>query len=132
MSDTIIVRPADAGDAAQWKNLWAQYLEFYQSEIPGPVTDATWKRIIDQSNTAMGGLVAQTGSGDIAAFINFVIHPNTWSLEPVCYLEDLFVAPDQRGTGLARALIEHLAATGRLAGWARIYWHTARDNVPAQ
>ena len=132
MSDTIVVRPPEAGDEAQWKRLWAQYLEFYQTEIPDAVTDTTWQRIIDPTNETLGGLVAETAAGEVAGFLNFVIHPNTWSQAPVCYLEDIFVSADQRGTGLARALIEHLAATGRAAGWVRIYWHTARDNVPAQ
>lgn len=132
MSDTIIVRAPQAADEAQWMQLWAQYLEFYNTDIPGAVTDATWARIIDNDDQTLGGLVAQSGTENVAGFLNYVIHPNTWSQAPVCYLEDLFVTADSRGRGLARAMIEHLASIGRQAGWARIYWHTARDNVSAQ
>jgi GNAT superfamily N-acetyltransferase len=50
----------------------------------------------------------------------------------VCYLEDLFVDPVARRSGVGRALIEALAAEGRQAGWRRIYWRTAADNATAQ
>jgi GNAT superfamily N-acetyltransferase len=50
----------------------------------------------------------------------------------VCYLEDIFVAPQTRGKGAGRALIERLAALGREAGWRRVYWHTHENNFRAR
>ena len=53
---------------------------------------------------------------------------HTWSLRPVCYLEDLFVATAARGEGAGRALIEALVTLGREYGWRRAYWHTHENN----
>lgn len=49
-----------------------------------------------------------------------------------CYLEDMFVAPDARGRGIARALIDDLAALARAKGWRRLYWHADQANAPAR
>ena len=76
-------------------------------------------------------LVAQQ-EGRIVGFANTVIHLNTWSTQPVAYLEDLFVAAEGRRKGVARALIDALAARGRSEGWHRLYWMTKRDNVRAR
>jgi GNAT superfamily N-acetyltransferase len=61
-----------------------------------------------------------------------VLHPHSWSAQLVCYLEDLFVAPDARGSGTAQALIDALAARGRAEGWRRLYWHTHENNYRAR
>jgi GNAT superfamily N-acetyltransferase len=61
-----------------------------------------------------------------------VVHENTWETQPVCYLEDLFVAPAARGHGLGAALIEWLRNSMRAEGWARLYWMTRRDNDTAR
>ena len=38
-------------------------------------------------------LVTRDGAIGMA---NYIIHENTWTLTPVCYLEDLFVDPKKR------------------------------------
>ena len=47
--------------------------------------------------------------GRIAGFTRYaVLHEGSWTIRPCCYLEDLFLAPDLRGRGIARALIDDL------------------------
>jgi GNAT superfamily N-acetyltransferase len=96
------------------------------------VTVATWARIVSDDAPHMGTLVAKRSGGGLVGMLNFVLHDITWSLAPVCYLEDLFVDERSRGQGIGRALIEELVSRGRDAGWHRIYWNTARDNAQAQ
>jgi len=48
------------------------------------------------------------------------------------YLDDLFVAPEARGQGVAGALIAAVAAEGRARGWGILRWITARDNATAR
>jgi GNAT superfamily N-acetyltransferase len=60
------------------------------------------------------------------------VHENTWETQPVCYMEDLYVAPSARGHGIGAALIEWLRNAMRAEGWARVYWMTKEDNVQAR
>src|SRR6202049_2989798 len=53
-----------------------------------------------------------------------------FSGRPGIYLEDLFVRPAQRGNGIGKALLAHLAKQGVANGWSRLQWsvvdwHTA-------
>lgn len=75
----------------------------------------------------MIGRMARRG-GEIVGFSISVLHEGTWVAAPVCYLEDLFVAPACRGAGVGRALIEDLVRLGKEKGWSRLYWHTRHDN----
>ena len=70
--------------------------------------------------------------GEVAGFTVSVLHQGSWTLDPICYLEDLFVAPKARGHGIGRALIADLLARAKEHGWSRLYWHTRQGNAPAR
>ena len=70
--------------------------------------------------------------GAVAGFTVSVLHPGSWTLTPICYLEDLFVDPEARGQGLGRALIDDLITMARNHGWSKIYWHTRQSNETAR
>jgi GNAT superfamily N-acetyltransferase len=123
------VRPLAAGDRAAWEPLWAGYLDFYATELPAATTAATFERLTGDE-PAMAGLVAEA-DGRVVGFLHYVLHPTTWTTGPACYLEDLYVAPEQRGTGAGRALISALVAHARRGGWSGIHWMTAADNATA-
>jgi GNAT superfamily N-acetyltransferase len=129
--DKVRIRPLEAADEAAWRRLWAGYLTFYRKALDPEITAATWRRLLDAGTPDMIGRAAVV-DGAVVGFLHAVIHPNTWSIAPVCYLEDLYVDADARGRGFGRALIAALAEEGRHAGWLRIYWRTASDNATAQ
>lgn len=60
-------------------------------------------------------------------FLNF----STWAGSHGIYLEDLYVRPEQRGTGLGRALLQTLAALCVERGYARLEWWVLDWNAPA-
>lgn len=126
----MILRDLRADDEAAWRVLWAGYLAFYGEPLPEAVTRATFARAIDPASPILGR-VAEI-DGELAGFSLCVLHEGTWTLSPVCYLEDLFVKPDRRGAGIGRALIEDLVALARERGWSRLYWHTRQDNATAR
>jgi GNAT superfamily N-acetyltransferase len=50
----------------------------------------------------------------------------------IAIMNDLYVAPEARGTGLAERLIALCAERARARGASRLEWETAPDNVRAQ
>jgi GNAT superfamily N-acetyltransferase len=131
MTAAVTIRPAQAGDYPAWLELWRGYCAALGGTVPDHVTEGVWQRIL-APEVAVGCLLACDPAGVPVGIANYILHPNTWSLAPVCYLEDLFVAPRARGTGAGQALIEALAARGREAGWRRVYWHTREHNYRAR
>jgi GNAT superfamily N-acetyltransferase len=120
------IREAQQQDEAAWRNLWAGYLVFYEVVVSEEVTARTWARILDPASSIFGSVAVLDGR--IAGFATYVIHEATWNIQPVCYLEDLFVAPEFRGEGVGRTLIRDLFERADRAGWSQLYWHTDRDN----
>jgi len=124
------IREIEPRDEAAWRQLWAGYCDFYRAQIAPAVTEATWRRVVDPQS-AFVGRVAEL-RGEVAGFSISVIHECSWTIAPVCYLEDLYVAPAARGRGLGVALIEDIVALARKNEWARLYWHTRADNAAAR
>lgn len=127
----IKIRAAQNRDEAAWKALWADYNAFYGADIPARVTNRTWARLVDKTSSLLCR-VAADDDGAIVGFANAVIHDGTWVSRPICYLEDLYVAPAARQRGVATALIEDLIRLGRAKKWSRLYWHTREDNAAAR
>lgn len=127
---SLLVRPLAADDRAGWDVLWAGYLAFYETVLDPAVTEVTWSRLLDPDEP-MGALVA-AGDGHVVGLCHHVLHPSTWAVGPYCYLEDLFVAPEARGTGAGRALIEATADAAVAAGAEKLYWQTHRTNAAAR
>ena len=123
----IDIRPVCPGDREQWQALWAGYLRFYRQHLPPEVTDATFARLVD-ARSPLHGLVADRG-GTLAGFVHYLFHPTSWSLRDNCYLEDLYVDPAARGSGVGRALIRAVYAAADRAQAASVYWLTQEFNA---
>lgn len=130
MTSSCSIRACAPADEPAWRALWQAYCDFYGVQLADEVTQRTWKRILDPDSAVMC-IVAEV-EGHVVGFAHCVVHENTWETQPVCYLEDLFVAPQARGQGVATALIEWLRNAMRAEGWARLYWMTAADNAQAR
>jgi GNAT superfamily N-acetyltransferase len=128
-SPTTIIRDPAAADETVWRELWSQYNAFYDVGIAETVTARTWQRILDPASAIFGRLAAD--DAEVAGFSVSVLHDSTWTIAPVCYLEDLFVAPKFRSRGIGRLLITDLVDRAKSKGWSRLYWHT-RANNPAR
>lgn len=125
-----MIRDAEPGDEAAWRGLWSQYLNFYEVDLTPEVTAATWARLMDPASPMKMRLAVVDGRP--VGFAIHLHHPSTWVAGEDCYLEDLFLAPEARGKGLGRALIDDLIDLARARGWHRLYWHTDEENATAR
>jgi GNAT superfamily N-acetyltransferase len=60
--------------------------------------------------------------GTVVAFALFFHNFSTFLGKPGLYLEDLYVQPAHRGTGLGKALLQHLGALAVARGCGRFEW----------
>ena len=125
------VRKIEAHDEARWRELWDGYCRFYERDLSEPITRHTWARIMN-AGAPVQAIVAEVEAAGVIGFANYVIHENTWTLTPVCYLEDLFVDPAQRAAGVGAQLIDWLLAEMKEQRWSRLYWNTRENNYRAR
>jgi GNAT superfamily N-acetyltransferase len=125
----IVVRAIARADRERWEGLWRGYNRFYERRIPGTTTDMTWSRFFD-ARERVHALVAER-DGDIVGIVHYLFHRSTSLVGPTCYLQDLFTAPEARGAGVGRALIEAVYDRARKEGAQRVYWHTHETNATA-
>lgn len=66
-------------------------------------------------------VVGEVG-GQVVAFALFFTNFSTFLGQPGLYLEDLYVQPVHRGTGLGKALLQHLGALAVARNYGRFEW----------
>ncbi len=134
MSGTYPIRAVARGDYEGWLRLWSGYNAFYGREGPtalaSAITAMTWSRFFD-AYEPMHALVADDGSR-LLGLVHYLYHRSTTTVEPVCYLQDLFTSEDARGRGVGGALIGAVYEAARRAGSPRAYWQTHETNKSAQ
>jgi GNAT superfamily N-acetyltransferase len=69
--------------------------------------------------------------GDVVAFALFFTNFSTFLSRPGLYLEDLYVRPAHRGTGLGKALLGHLGRLAAERGCGRFEWSVLDWNANA-
>ena len=122
-----MIRELRPADRQQWEPLWDGYNLFYERpNLPRDITEAAWSRFLDPAEP-MHAAVAEL-DGKIVGLVHYLYHRSTTSVELVCYLQDLFTAPEARGLGVGRALIAHVYDEAAKAGSTRVYWQTHEAN----
>jgi GNAT superfamily N-acetyltransferase len=127
----VVIRPLRAGDEADWRRLWTAYLEFYGAVVTEEVYQTSFARLLGDDPQDFNGLIALVG-GVPMGLTHYLFHRHGWKVENVCYLQDLYVSPDARGTGLGRRLIEAVYAAADEAGAPGVYWLTQEFNATAR
>jgi GNAT superfamily N-acetyltransferase len=126
---TLEIVALSPGDRPAWLPLWRGYQAFYKVDIAEAVTQSTWSRMLDPAEPVHGALAMLDGKA--VGLVHFLFHRSTWSVGNVCYLQDLFVAPDIRGHGVGERLIAHVYQQAENAGCPEVYWLTHETNTTA-
>ncbi len=127
----LTIRPLEAADRDAWGVLWTAYLDFYDSTVPQTVYDTYFGRLLGDDPQDYHGLIALY-DGQPVGLTHYLFHRHGWSVENVCYLQDLYVDPGVRGTGAGRALMEAVYAAADEAGAPGVYWLTQDFNETAR
>ena len=78
--------------------------------------------------------VAEAGEGKerrVVGLALWYLTFSTWTGKNGIHLEDLYVEPRHRGSGLGKALLETLAQECRDRGYPRLEWSVLRWNAPS-
>lgn len=127
MSDLVVAK-LEREDRAAWEHLFGAYLGFYQTSMDDAGYDRAWQAF--QRDDTLHALGARSG-GTLVGIVHFLEHPSTTAAE-VCYLQDLFTAPEVRGQGVGRALIAAVVESAKSRGCSRVYWVTHESNTVAR
>lgn len=128
---TLIVRPLQENDEAGWRELWRDYLAFYETEVAEAIYDTQFQRLLGDDPQDYNGLIAEM-DGRAVGLTHYLFHRHGWKVENVCYLQDLYAHPDVRGQGVGRALIEAVYTAADEAGAPGVYWLTQDFNTSAR
>ena len=126
----VVVRPIEPADHEAWQQLFHAYRTFYEYDVDQEVVDRIWGWINDGDHE-VNALVAEL-DGTIVGFAHHREFSRPSSGKRGLYLDDLFTAPEVRGRGVGRALINQLGEMARERGMNKVRWITAADNTTAQ
>ncbi|MET9346096.1 GNAT family N-acetyltransferase [Streptomyces termitum] len=130
-STTVQVRPAREADFDQWRALYRGYADFYRVEQTEEAARLVWSWIHDPAHE-VEALVAEDAAGRLVGLAHYRPFARPLAAAVGCWLDDLFVAPESRGSGAADLLLGALRGIAAERGWSVVRWITADDNHRAR
>ena len=125
------VRPARESDVDRIRELILDLATYERAADQVKVTPAQLRSALFGPQPAVHALVAETSGAEVVGFALYFLSFSTWEGVPGIYLEDLYVAPEARGTGLGKALLQALAALAVARGYPRFEWSVLNWNQPS-
>jgi GNAT superfamily N-acetyltransferase len=129
---SVAISAVGDADLRELLPLMRAYCDFYESDPSDEALLAMSRALIADAQREGVQLIAR---GDDGAAIGFATVFWTWSTNAgarIGTMNDLYVAPAGRGTGVADDLIRASLERCRERGAVRLEWQTAADNLRAQ
>ena len=125
------IRRAEPRDVPVIRQLIKELATYEKEPDAAKATEADLAAALFGDDPVAGCHVAEQG-GEVVGFALWYRTFSTWTGRPGLWLEDLFVRPQTRGTGLGKALLVELAKVCLDRGWTRFEWWVLDWNTPAQ
>ena len=124
------IRPATVDDVPLIRQLIAELAEYERLADAAVATDDDLRAQLFGAQPAAEVLVGEV-DGEAAGFALFFHNFSTFLGKRGLYLEDLFVRPAQRGSGLGRHMMAALARIAVQRNCGRFEWSVLDWNAPA-
>jgi GNAT superfamily N-acetyltransferase len=124
------IRPARPRDVARIHELIVELATYERAADMVQSTPDQLHEALFGPEPAAYALVAEA-DGAVVGFALYFRNFSTWEGVHGIYLEDLYVAPEQRGLGLGKALLVALAEIAVERGYARLEWAVLNWNQPS-
>jgi GNAT superfamily N-acetyltransferase len=128
--DNAGVRPARPSDVRRIHELIVELATYERAAEEVRSTPPQLHEALFGPQPAAYALVAEVDD-TVVGFALYFRNFSTWEGVHGIYLEDLYVAPEQRGSGLGKALLTALAAIAVDLGYARVEWAVLNWNHPS-
>ena len=126
------VRPAVAADVPVLLQLVHELAAYEREPDAVEATEDMLSAALFGPSPVASCHVALAPDGEVVGFALWYVTFSTWTGRPGMWLEDLFVRPEARGTGLGKALLQALAGMCVERGWTRFEWWVLDWNEPAR
>ena len=127
---SLMIRRARPDEAGLVLSLVRELAEYEKLSHEVEATEADIAAALFGENPILFCEIAEW-QGEPAGFAVWFINFSTFSGRSGIYLEDLFVRPAQRGKGIGKALLTHLAKQCIANGWSRLQWSVLDWNTPS-
>ena len=126
---TLSIRPATRDDVPTILRFVRELAAFEREPDAVHATEEMLGRALFEEGAAEAVIAERDGVA--VGFALFFHNFSTWTGKKGLYLEDLYVRPEARGSGVGRALLRHLAALAVARDCARFEWAVLDWNQPA-
>src|SRR5918997_902209 len=124
------IRAARESDVAQIHRLIIDLATYERAADQVRSTPDQLREALFGPQPAAYALVAEDAQ-QVVGFALYFRNFSTWEGVHGIYLEDLYVAPEHRGSGLGKALLVALADIAVQRGYARLEWAVLNWNQPS-
>lgn len=125
------VRPARRNDVVPIIAMVRDLAEYERALDQATMTPDQLTDALFSSDPTAHALVAEIDGQGVVGFALWYRTFSTWDGVPGIHLEDLYVRPETRGSGVGRGLLAGLARIALERGYSRVEWDVLRWNAPA-
>ena len=125
------VRPVAADDVAAVVDLVRELAGYEKAPDEARMTEEQLSAALFAESPQLFGHVAEADDGVVVGMALWFLTFSTWRGTHGIHLEDLYVQPQHRGSGLGRELLRTLADVCVQRGYSRLEWSVLDWNTPS-